>query len=168
MRRTVLIALAGAAILAVPAAAAQTAPRVTTQTAPRVTTPAAATVQVAPKTGGPRTTFRLTLHNAFTTGPTATLQRSETVDVSGPHRRGCVSSGVLGVPAAPAQQLVRVALSPSRLNATNGATRWCMGTFQGSVMLTTRLLCAPPRLCPMLLIRPQTIARFSFKVTRAR
>jgi hypothetical protein len=160
MRRTVLIALAGAAILAVPAAAAQTAPR--------VTTPATATVQVAPKTGGPRTTFRLTLHNAFTTGPTATLQRSETVDVSGPHRRGCVSSGVLAVPAAPAQQLVRVALSPSRLNATNGATRWCTGTFQGSVMLTTRLLCVPPRLCPMLLIRPQTIARFSYKVTRAR
>jgi hypothetical protein len=63
-----------------------------------------------------------------------------------------------------------VALSPARLAGagTGGATSWCAGTFHGRVVMTERLLCGPPRLCPMLMIRPQTVARFRFKVTRPR
>jgi hypothetical protein len=124
------------------------------------------TVAVTPKTGGPRTTFWLTLRNPFTTGPSVTLQRSETVNVSGPRRRGCVWSGSMPVRAAPALQPVRIALSPSRVSRAGGPTAWCSGTFRGSVILTERFQCAPPLLCPMLAIRPQTIARFTFRVTR--
>ncbi|MGZ4294209.1 MAG: hypothetical protein ACXVRM_08210 [Solirubrobacteraceae bacterium] len=156
MRRTVLIALAGTAMAAAgPAAGAIVLPG-----------PAPVTVQVTPKAGGPRTTFRLSLRNPFTTGPAATLQRSETVDVSGPRRSGCVGSGAMAVPATPAQQLVRLALTPSRLAGAGAARRWCAGTFQGSIIMAERFLCTPPRLCPMIEIRPQTVARFSFRVTR--
>ena len=155
MRRSVLIGAAGLAILAgAPMAGAAPLQTVTP-----------VTVHVTPGSGGPRTTFRLTLRNPFAIGPAATVQRSETVAVNGPHRRGCVWSGVMPVPAAPAQQLVRMALRPSRL-AGGGATTWCTGTFRGSVVITQRLRCAPPLMCLMLEIRPQTIARFSFTVTR--
>jgi hypothetical protein len=156
MWRTVLIALGATAIVAAqPVAGAAAVP---------VTTPP--TVRVTPKTGGPHTTFRLTLRSPFATGPVATLQRSETVDVRGPRRSGCVWSGRMALPSLPAQQVLPVALSPSRLAGTGRGASWCEGTFHGSVVLTERLLCGPPRLCPMLEIRPQTIARFSFEVTK--
>jgi hypothetical protein len=49
----------------------------------------------------------------------------------------------------------------------NGRTAsWCTGTFHGSVVQIVRFLCMPPRLCPMIEVRPQTIARFSFQVQR--
>ena len=52
---------------------------------------------------------------------------------------------------------MRLSLTPRRMSAT--ATRtWCTGTFHGSILQTQRFACAPPHLCPLIEIRPQTIA----------
>ena len=74
-------------------------------------------------------------------------------------------SGQLAVPAATAQQLVRVSLTPGRMG-TAAATSWCAGTFRGSIVQSEHLVCAPPHLCPMIEIRPQVIAHFTFAVRR--
>ncbi len=60
---------------------------------------------------------------------------------------------------------MRVTLTPGRMGGA-GARTWCTGTFHGSIVQTERVLCGPPVLCPMLEIRPQTIATFTFKVKR--
>jgi hypothetical protein len=155
MRRSLLIVAAGLAILA----AAPLAAAIPLQT----TTPV--TVHVTPGIGGPRTTFRLSLRNLTQTGTIGTLERFDRLDISGPHRSGCVGSGGMALPIGAANQIIRVALSAARMG--NGRTAsWCTGTFHGSVVQIVRFLCMPPRLCPMIEVRPQTIARFSFQVQR--
>ncbi len=154
MRRTVLLAIAAlAAIAAVPVTAA--VPVQTTRTV---------NAHVSPGTGGPRTKFTLTFRNPVQTGELASMQRAETVDLHGNDRPGCVWSGQMAVPAAAAQQLVQVSLTPSHMST--GAETWCTGTFRGSIVETEHVTCAPPHLCPMIAIRPQTITRFTFKVKR--
>jgi len=155
MRRGLLIIAAGLAILVgAPLAAA-----IPLQgTAP-------ATVHVTPGTGGPLTTFRLTLRNPTQTGTINTLERFDAVTVSGPSRAGCVGTGRMTLPVAAAGQIIRVALSPARMG--NGQVRtWCAGTFHGIVVQITRFMCGPPLLCPELEVQPQTVARFSFRVAR--
>jgi hypothetical protein len=148
MRRFVLIVAAGLAILAAAPLAAAIPPQTTTPV----------TVHVTPGTGGPRTTFRLSLRNLTQTGTMGTLERFDRVDISGPHRSGCVGSGGLTLPIGAANQVIRLALSPARMG--NGRTAsWCTVTFHGSVVQIVRFLCMPPRLCPMIEVRPQTIAR---------
>ena len=120
-------------------------------------------VHVTPGTGGPRTAFTISFRNPSETGRVGSVQRNETVALAGTHRSGCVWSGQMGVPAAAAQQMVHVALRPSRMS-TAAAGRWCTGTFRGTVTLDEHFRCAPPQLCPMIAIRPQTIGRFTFKV----
>ena len=74
MRRIVLIGIvAFAALAAVPVAGA-----IPTQTVTPVT------VHVSPGTGGPRTTFRLNWRNPTELGAVGSLQRSESINVSGP------------------------------------------------------------------------------------
>jgi hypothetical protein len=155
MRRIVLITTAALAALAgVPAAGA---------TAPHTATPVRA--HVTPGTGGPRTAFTLSFHSPAPTGQTGSMSRADTVEVHGTHRPGCVWSGQMAVPPAVAPQLTRVILNPGKMGG--GASRtWCTGTFRGSIVQTERVLCGPPDLCPVLEIRPQTIANFTFKVKR--
>jgi hypothetical protein len=157
MRRTLLITVAViAALAAVPAAGA-----IALQTAAPVK------VHVSPGAGGPRTAFAVSWRNPAQTGVIGSFQRSETVDVSGPQHRGCVSSGQIAVPATAAQQLIRMSLTPARMS-TSSARKWCTGTFHGAIVQSQRFACSPPptQLCPQLEIRPQTIARFTFKVKR--
>jgi hypothetical protein len=153
MRRSLPILVAGVVILAVvPLAAA---------------IPLQATARVAPANGGPRTIFTVSLRNPAQTGTIGTVVRSDALSVSGPHRSGCVGSGGMTLPAAAANQVVRVALSAGRMG--NGRARtWCTGTFLGSIIQSTRFMCGPPQqlVCPMLEVRPQTIATFSFRVAR--
>ncbi|HEX3391747.1 MAG TPA: hypothetical protein VHS55_04230, partial [Solirubrobacteraceae bacterium] len=119
--------------------------------------------RVTPGTGGPRTTFTLSWANPAQTTTQESLERSETVQIGGPRHSGCVSSGRLTIQPAAVQQVMRLSLTPRRMSAT--ATRtWCTGTFQGSILQTQRFACAPPHLCPLIEIRPQTIARFTFSV----
>ena len=123
------------------------------------------TVHVTPGTGGPLTTFKVSVRNPSQTGTMGTLERFDELNVSGPRRSGCVGSGTTALPIGAPNQVIRVALSPARMG--NGLTRsWCTGTFHGSVVQTVRLICVPPRLCPMIAVRPQTIARFGFRVRR--
>jgi hypothetical protein len=155
MRRIVLIALlALAALAAVPAAGAMP-----------MQAAAPVKVHVSPGTGGPRTSFKLNWLNPSGLGMVGSLQRSETVEIDGPHHAGCVGSGEMGVPITTTNQLVRVSLSPGRMS-TVGSRTWCTGTFHGSVVEDERFTCAPPHLCPEIAIRPQTIAHFTFKVRR--
>jgi hypothetical protein len=155
MRRFLLIVAAGLAILA----AAPLATAIPPQTAPPVT------VHVTPGTGGPRTTFKLSLLNPSQTGTMGTLERFDELTISGPRHSGCVGSGGMALPTGAPNQVIRVALSPARMG--DGRTRtWCTGAFHGSVVQTVRLICTPPLLCPLLDVRPQTIARFGFRVQR--
>jgi hypothetical protein len=157
MRRTVLIATAAiAALAAVPVAGA-----VLLQAAAPVK------VQVSPATGGPRTAFAVSWRNPAQVGTIGSLQRSETVAVNGPERPGCVTAGQVAVPATTApQELIRLSLAPARMSTTR-AKQWCTGTFHGTILQSQRFACnPPPDLCPELEIRPQTIARFIFKVKR--
>jgi hypothetical protein len=155
MRRMVLIAAtAVTALAAVPVAGA-----IPSQTAAPVK------ARVTPGTGGPRTTFTLSWRNPAQTTTEESLRRSETVQVGGPRHSGCVSSGQLTVQPAAVQQVMRLSLTPRRMSGT--ATRtWCTGTFSGSILQTQHFACAPPHLCPLIEIRPQTIARFTFRVRR--
>ncbi|HEY6524773.1 MAG TPA: hypothetical protein VIY10_13430 [Solirubrobacteraceae bacterium] len=155
MRRIVLSAtMAVTALAAVPVAGA-----IPLQTAAPVT------ARVSPGTGGPRTTFTLSWRNPAQTTTEEAPRRSETVQISGPRHSGCVSSGQLTVQPAAVQQVMRLSLTPRRMSAT--ATRtWCTGTFHGSILQTQRFACAPPHLCPLIEIRPQTIGRFTFRVKR--
>jgi hypothetical protein len=118
-------------------------------------------VHVAPATGGPGTTFKLSLRSPDQTGATGDLRRQDSLSVGGPNRAGCVSSAHMTLPAAHVQQLVRMSLKPSRLGG-----RWCQGTFKGEIDEAQRFVCDPPHLCPQLEIRPRTIARFTFRVKR--
>ena len=156
MRRTVLIAtVALAALAAIPASGAIRAP---------TTTPVKA--HVAPGTGGPRTAFALSFRSPVKTGQMGSVHRAQMVEVQGTHRRGCVWSGQMAVPAAAARQLVHVSLTPSHMTSIASARTWCAGTFQGSIVQSEHFECAPPNLCPMIEIRPQTIGRFTFTVRR--
>jgi hypothetical protein len=155
MTRTVLIATAAlAAVAAVPAAGA-----IPMKTATPVK------VHVSPGTGGPRTAFKLSFRSPAQTGTVGSMRRADTLEVQGTHHPECVWSGQMAVPAAAAQQLTRVSLTPGKMGAV-GAHAWCTGTFHGSVVQSEHFVCAPPHLCPLIEIRPQTIAHFSFKVKR--
>jgi len=155
MRRIVLIAAAALAVVAaVPASGAVP-----------VVIGGTVRVHVTPGIGGPRTAFTISFRNLSQTGQVGTVQRAETVELAGPHRSGCVWSGQMPVPATAAQQMVHLALRPSRMS-TAGTGKWCAGTFHGTVMLSEHFKCAPPQLCPMIAIRPQAIGHFSFKVKR--
>lgn len=128
-------------------------------------TSASVKVHVTPGTGGPRTAFKLSFRSPSQTGTVGSLQRSDRVEIGGPHHLGCVWSGQMALPNMAAQQVMRVSLTPGKMSATS-ATTWCAGTFRGSIVQTERFHCMPPDLCPLLEIRPQTIAHFTFKVKR--
>jgi hypothetical protein len=155
MRRIVLIVAAALAVVAAAPAGG----------AVPVTIGGTVKVHVTPGTGGPRTAFNVSFRNLAQTGQVGTMHRAETIAVQGTQRRGCVWSGEMPVPAAAAQQLVRLSLAPKRMGSA-GAGAWCTGTFRGSVILDEHFNCPPPQMCPMIEIRPQVIGRFSFTVKR--
>jgi hypothetical protein len=155
MRRSLLILIAGLTVLAaVPAAGAIS-----------LTSGMSVKVHVTPGTGGPRTAFTLSFRSPTQTGAVGSVRRSDVVEIGGRHRSACVWSGQMVLPAATAQQLVRVSLTPGRMG-TAGARSWCAGTFRGSIVQSEYFVCTPPRLCPMIEIRPQAIAHFTFTVKR--
>jgi hypothetical protein len=116
---------------------------------------------VTPATGGPHTSFTVSLRNPSLTGITPEWQRWDTVGVLGPHRSGCVSSATAAMPGAGFHARVRMKLNPARFGG-----RWCVGTFHGTIVENQRFVCGPERVCPQLVIAPQTIARFRFRVTK--
>jgi hypothetical protein len=161
MRRGLLIlvsaVLVPAAIAVVPSAGAVPGALNAGPTPPSLsTTP----VHVRPSIGGPRSAFTVTLRIPAQTGTIGQVHRSDLLTASGPRRTGCVSSVQTVLPAAPAGSMVRVRLAPRR------GRHWCTGTFHGVIIESQSITCAggPTAACPMVMIRPQTIARFRFRV----
>jgi len=124
-----------------------------------------ASVRVHPATGGPRTAFTITVRIPAQTGTSGVFRRSDTVTATGPSRKGCAASAEAPLPAAAAGSTVRVRMVPGRRSA-----HWCTGTFRGVVTQSQSTTCggggSPHLACPMLMIRPQTIGRFRFRVRR--
>src|SRR6201999_948619 len=89
-------------------------------------------VSMAPGSGGPRTTFKVSFRAPAQTGRVGSLDRSDTIDVQGTHHPGCVWSGEMAVPSVARGRLVHVSLSPAKLS--RGATHWCAGTFRGTIV----------------------------------
>ena len=139
-------------LVAVPSALALTA-----QSGPTVA------VHVRPGTGKPTSAFSVSLKLPAATGLSGGLQRSDSVAVSGPHHSGCVSSASMTLPSDPAGTTVDARLAPKHFGG-----HWCMGTFRGTVTETQTVQCGPveARVCPQIVIAPETIGRFRFRVTR--
>ena len=119
-------------------------------------------VHVHPSVGGPRTAFTVSVRIPTQTGTFGQLRRSDSLTVTGPSHRRCVGSASMLLPARAAGSTVRLRLVPGRRPA-----HWCTGTFHGVVTESQTVQCGgPPQqiVCPMLMIRPQTIGRFRFVV----
>ncbi|HET8979377.1 MAG TPA: hypothetical protein VFN87_14530 [Solirubrobacteraceae bacterium] len=118
-------------------------------------------VRLQPGAGGPRTTFTVSFRRRAQTGIQGGVSRRDSVIVFGPRRSRCVSTAEMGTPTGAAGTMVHVRLAPGRLGG-----RWCAGTFRGEIEETVSVLCrpGPARACPMVMIAPQTIGRFRFRV----
>ncbi|MGH2889121.1 MAG: hypothetical protein ACRDNJ_05805 [Solirubrobacteraceae bacterium] len=123
-------------------------------------------VRVSPHTGHPRTTFRFRLRLPSQLPAMISWARRDTLSVIGPHRAGCVAATTVALPTDSPGAAVNVRLNPARLGEDG---RWCIGRFHGTVVDTERVICSPPPvyiMCPDIMIAPQVIARFTFRVTR--
>jgi hypothetical protein len=121
-------------------------------------------VHVKPATGLVRSTFAVSLRIPAATGSTGGVRRTNELSVNGPQRAGCVSHAAMGLPAEPANTLVRMRLNPRKLGG-----RWCVGTFQGLITEDSSIICnpRPQYVCPELVIAPETIGKFKFRVKSA-
>ncbi|HEY3725690.1 MAG TPA: hypothetical protein VGL51_00850 [Solirubrobacteraceae bacterium] len=127
---------------------------------------AATKVALTPRNGHPTTKFVVRFRNPAATGTVSSLNRIETLLVSGPQQaKRCVSNASIPLPGAAQGQRMRVTLNPKRFG-----DRWCVGRFHGWVTLRQRFVCGPPlaMVCPQLMVAPQTLARFSFRISRTR
>ncbi|MGH2867848.1 MAG: hypothetical protein ACRDNK_09820 [Solirubrobacteraceae bacterium] len=121
---------------------------------------AASPAGVTPAPAHRHTRFTISFHTQMATGMFAGVRRIDQVSVKGPQRNGCVGSASVDAGTQPANALVKVHLSPGTGHS------WCTGRFHGTVVQYQSIMCGPPRMtvCQQLLIAPQTIARFSFRV----
>ncbi len=117
-------------------------------------------VTLHPGTGGPQTGFVLRFRNPSRTGMVAGTRRVDEVLVSGTRASGCVSSLAYSLRPAAAGASMRTVVRPG------GRRRWCGGRFHGRLVAYESTTCTPgpARACPLLVIAPQTLARFSFRV----
>lgn len=117
-------------------------------------------VTLRPGTGGPRTGFVLRFRNPSRTGMVAGTRRVDEVLVSGPHGSGCVSTLTYSLRPAAAGAGMRTVVRPG------GRRHWCTGRFHGRLVAYESTPCTPgpARACPLLVIAPQTLARFSFRI----
>lgn len=120
---------------------------------------------LTPATGHLRTAFHLSFVVPETTGHSGADTRRDIVVLVTDRRRRCVWRGSDVLPYARAGVTERVTLTPRRLHGRV----WCTGTFVGDVIQEDIQSCGPPQgtnACPALVIRPQVIARFQFRVAR--
>jgi hypothetical protein len=133
--------------------------------------PAAATglrpttrVTVRPASGTAHTRFAFSFRIPVATGRFGSLTRTDTLSVNGPRGRHCEGRATRAL--KPARKGKRVTLRVGPGKASGG---WCAGQWHGTVVQSLRLRCAPPgmQVCPELVVAPQTIARFRFRVKPA-
>jgi hypothetical protein len=121
---------------------------------------AASQAGVDPAPGHRHTRFTISFRTQMATGTSAGMRRTDLVSVKGPQRGGCIADRSVSAGAQPANSLVKVHLGPG------SGHHWCTGHFHGVVVQYQSVVCGPPQMiaCQLLVIAPQTIARFSFRV----
>jgi hypothetical protein len=119
-------------------------------------------VAVSPGTGSPSRHFAVSFRAGVATGQSGDVIRSYRVTAGAAKRTGCQSGAAVSAPATAKGAMVRVTLSPGKRSA------WCTGTYKGQVWLYQTVRCGPPvdAACPQVLIRPQVVGTFTFRVTR--
>jgi hypothetical protein len=121
-------------------------------------------VTVRPASGTAHTRFAFTFRIPVATGRFGSLIRTDTLSVNGPRGGHCESRATRTL--KPARKGKRVTL---RLRPGKGSGGWCAGRWHGTVVQSVMLRCAPVgmQVCPELVVAPQTIARFRFRVKSA-
>jgi hypothetical protein len=155
MRRRYAPWIAAVAIAGIPAVAGVAA--VADAAQPNVT--AMLHVSITPRTGSVHTRFAVSFRAAATTGTGGATRRVYSVTARGPSGSGCQGSATVQAPPSKAGTNVRVVLSPSR------SSRWCAGTFHGTVWDIITVKCGPPLACPAALPPSIMIGKFTFTVT---
>ena len=118
-------------------------------------------VYVTPAVGHPSTRFVVRFRAPAATGNTATVRSHYELYASARHGSGCTSSVAIAIAPTTVGQHVRITIAHKR------GRNWCLRKFSGRIVRVTSVLCLPTKACPQILIAPQTIARFSFRVTRS-
>ena len=119
-------------------------------------------VTVKPGAGSTGSHFAISFRAGVATIPNGSIIRSYRVTASAAKRSGCQWSAAESAPSAAKGATVRVTLSPGTRSA------WCTGTYKGQVWLYQTVRCGPPvdAACPQVVIRPQVVGTFTFRVTR--
>ena len=120
-------------------------------------------VYVSPSIGKPTTHFVVRFRAPSATG--TTLHRRYELYASATKRSHCTSSVADAIGATSVGSHVRMTLKPAR---TGG--RWCRGKFHGRIVEYISVVCQPTGAaiaCPEVVIAPQTIGRFTFRVKRS-
>jgi hypothetical protein len=122
-------------------------------------------VRVSPRKGGVHTNFVLRFAIPNATGVSGGLSVSDYLTVQGPTHAGCVGQVEQPLRSAKAHAKFTVTLNPSHLNQS-----WCAGRYNGQLVQRTNNLCrgGPPAeiVCPMFVLAPRVLSRFSFTVTK--
>jgi hypothetical protein len=121
-------------------------------------------VTVKPGSGTPQTHFALRFRIPVATGRFGTVVRTDTLSVSGPRGTHCQSATRRTLRPAKKGKRVRVTLRPGK-----GRGGWCAGQWHGTVVQSVAFRCTPTpaAVCPELVVAPQTIATFRFRVKPA-
>jgi hypothetical protein len=121
-------------------------------------------VTVRPGSGTARTHFAFSFRVPVAIGTFGLLERTDTFSVSGPRAAHCQSRVTRTLTRRKKGARVRLTLRPA-----NGSGGWCTGQWRGTVVQAEDFRCSPspPRVCPDLVVAPQTIASFRFRVRPA-
>jgi hypothetical protein len=119
-------------------------------------------VSVTPGSGGPRTHFVFRFRVPVAMGTFGSVIRRDTLSVTGPRGGRCVSRASTTLRSARKGARAKLTLTPGP--AARGG--WCAGLWHGTVVQSVVLRCStnPNQVCPALVVRPQTLARFRFRV----
>jgi len=124
---------------------------------------AATHVTVKPGAGKPTTKFVARFRAPARTGVIGTVSSHYQLSAVGPKGKRCVSS--ISIKLAPTKLHARVKVT-LRPRGHGGA--WCSGKFHAKILEFQSIVCRRINACPDIVIPPQTIARFSFTVKKAK
>ena len=121
-------------------------------------------VTVKPGSGTAQTRFGFSFRVPVATGRFGSMVRTDTFSVSGPGAGHCQSRVTRTLRVAKKGARIKLTLRPAK-----GRGGWCAGQWHGNVVQTEVIRCSPSpaRACPELVVAPQTIASFRFRVRPA-
>lgn len=124
---------------------------------------AATRVTMKPGAGKPTTKFVASFRAPARTGVFGTASSHYQLSAAGPKGKHCVSSISSNLAPTKLHAHVKVTLRPRGHGGV-----WCSGKFHGKLMEFRTIVCRRINACPDIAIRPQTIARFTFRVKPAK